>query len=97
MSKLLWDMRGKVVLVTGGKAGIGLGFCRGIARAGGDLVIWGRRSDKNRKAAAQLAEFGTRVVTQEVDVSEEARVIAAMSEGVEKFGRVDARRPITAC
>jgi NAD(P)-dependent dehydrogenase (short-subunit alcohol dehydrogenase family) len=89
VSKLPWDMSGKVVLVTGGNAGIGLGFCRGIARAGGDLVIWGRRADKNREAAAQLADFGTRVLTQEVDVSDEARVIAALSEAVGKLGRVD--------
>jgi sugar phosphate isomerase/epimerase len=89
MRKSPWDMSGKVVLVTGGNAGIGFGFCRGIARAGGNLVIWGRRSEKNREAAAQLADFGTRVMTQEVDVSDEARVIAALSEAVDKLGRVD--------
>lgn len=50
-----WDMAGKVVVVTGGNAGIGLGFARGIARAGGDVVIWGRRQEKNEEAAAQLA------------------------------------------
>jgi NAD(P)-dependent dehydrogenase (short-subunit alcohol dehydrogenase family) len=82
-------MTGKVIVVTGGNAGIGLGFCRGIARAGGDVVIWGRRGDKNRDAAAQLAEFGTKVLRQEVDVSDEGRVVAAMSEAVEKLGRVD--------
>src|ERR1700757_3822495 len=88
--KLPWDMTGKVVVITGGNAGIGLGFARGIAQAGGDVVIWGRRREKNEAAAAALgAEFGTRVWSQEVDVSDEARVIAAMAEAVGKMGRVD--------
>lgn len=89
MSPLPWDMSGKVVVVTGGNAGIGLGFARGIARAGGDVVIWGRRREKNEDAAKQLREFGTRVMTQEVDVSDEARVVSAMADAVKHMGRVD--------
>src|SRR5438105_2507289 len=89
MPKSPWDMSGKVIVITGGNAGIGLGFARGIVRAGGNVVIWGRRQEKNRAAAAELAQFGTRVITQEVDVSDEHRVVAAMSEAVEKLGRVD--------
>jgi NAD(P)-dependent dehydrogenase (short-subunit alcohol dehydrogenase family) len=89
MSRLPWDMSGKVVVITGGNAGIGLGFARGIARAGGAVVLWGRRRQKNDEAAAQLREFATPVLTQEVDVSDESRVIAAMAEAVKSMGRVD--------
>jgi NAD(P)-dependent dehydrogenase (short-subunit alcohol dehydrogenase family) len=85
----VFDLRGKVVLVTGGNAGIGLGFARGIARAGGDVVIWGRRAEKNGEAAKALAEFGGRVLTQEVDVSDEGQVVRGMAEAVEEMGRVD--------
>ncbi|MFM5907383.1 MAG: SDR family NAD(P)-dependent oxidoreductase [Novosphingobium sp.] len=89
MARLPWDMSGKVVLITGGNAGIGLGFARGIAKAGGDVVIWGRRAEANARARAELEEFGTRVLTQEVDVADEARVIAAFAEAVAEMGRVD--------
>jgi NAD(P)-dependent dehydrogenase (short-subunit alcohol dehydrogenase family) len=82
-------MRGKVVVVTGGNGGIGLGFARGIAKAGGDVVIWGRRKDANIAAKAELEQFGTRILAQEVDVSDEARVIAAMAEANETMGRID--------
>lgn len=82
-------MTDRVVVVTGGNAGIGLGFARGIARAGGDVVIWGRRAEVNAEAARALGEFGGRVLTQEVDVSDEARVVGAMAEAVEELGRVD--------
>jgi NAD(P)-dependent dehydrogenase (short-subunit alcohol dehydrogenase family) len=85
----VFDLTGKVVVVSGGNAGIGLGFARGIARAGGGVVIWGRRDEKNAEAAAALAEFGGRVFTQAVDVSDEARVVTAMAEVVEEMGRVD--------
>jgi NAD(P)-dependent dehydrogenase (short-subunit alcohol dehydrogenase family) len=76
-------------VISGGNAGIGLAFARGIARAGGDVVIWGRRAAKNAEAAKALAEFGGRVFTQEVDVSDEGRVVTAMAEAVEEMGRVD--------
>jgi NAD(P)-dependent dehydrogenase (short-subunit alcohol dehydrogenase family) len=85
----MFDLRGKVVLVTGGNAGIGLGFARGIARAGGDVVIWGRRAEKNAEAAKALAEFGGRAFTQEVDVGDEGQVARGMAEAVEEMGRVD--------
>src|SRR5262247_3511590 len=89
MPRTPWEMSGRVVVVTGGNAGIGLGFARGIARAGGDVVIWGRRAEKNAEAAASLREFGGRVFTQAVDVSDENRVVTAMREAVEELGRVD--------
>ncbi len=85
----MFNLRGKVVLVTGGNAGIGLGFARGIARAGGDVVVWGRRAEQNAEAAKTLLEFGGRVLTQEVNVSDETRVTTAMAEAVEELGRLD--------
>ncbi|HEX7858458.1 MAG TPA: SDR family oxidoreductase [Sphingobium sp.] len=89
MARMPWDMSGKVVVITGGNSGIGLGFARGIAKAGGDVVIWGRRADKNEAAAEEIRAYGVRVLPQSVDVSDETQVIAAMAEAVEKMGRVD--------
>jgi NAD(P)-dependent dehydrogenase (short-subunit alcohol dehydrogenase family) len=85
----VFDLTGRVVLVAGGNAGIGLGFARGVARAGGDVVIWGRRAEKNEAAAKALAEFGGRVLTQEVDVSDEGQVVHGMADAVAEMGRVD--------
>ena len=46
MAKSLFDLKGKVTVVTGGNSGIGLGFARGIAKQGGDLAIWARSRRK---------------------------------------------------
>lgn len=84
-----WDLRGKTIVISGGNAGIGMGFAKGIARAGGNVVIWGRRADANEKAKSELAAFGVEILAQEVDVSDENRVIEAMDEVARTMGRID--------
>lgn len=89
MNKGLFDLSGKVALITGGNGGIGLGFALGIARQGGDVCIWGRNEDKNRQAVTQLKPFGTRVHAITCDVVDEAVVEQAFADTLSEFGRVD--------
>jgi NAD(P)-dependent dehydrogenase (short-subunit alcohol dehydrogenase family) len=89
MAKGLFDLGGKVTLVTGGNGGLGLGFARGIAKQGGDLEIWGRSGDKNAAAKKELEAFGVRVVTRQVDVSSEEQVLAGYESLLGDFGRID--------
>jgi len=84
-----FDLSGRVALVTGANGGLGLGFAEGIARAGGDVVIWGRRADRNAAAVELLRAYGTRVIAQEVDVADEAAVRCGFAEAVEAMGRID--------
>lgn len=85
----LFDLTGKVGLVTGGNQGLGLGYASGMAKCGADVVLWGRRAAKNEEAAAELRAHGVRVLAQEVDVSDEQQVVDAMSEAVHEMGRID--------
>ena len=89
MAMNLFDLTGKVVLVTGGNSGLGLGYARGIAKAGGDVVIWGRNSARNEQAVGELQQYGGRVVAQQVDTSDEAQVIAGIRDVVAQMGRLD--------
>ncbi len=84
-----FDLSGKVALVTGANSGLGLGFATGLARAGADLAIWGRRAERNAAAASELASHGGRVLPQAVDVADEASVATAMDELVAELGRLD--------
>lgn len=84
-----FDLTGKVALVTGANQGLGLGFAEGIARAGGDVVIWGRRADANAAAAERLRAHGTRVLAQQVDVADEAQVVQGIADAVAGMGRLD--------
>jgi NAD(P)-dependent dehydrogenase (short-subunit alcohol dehydrogenase family) len=86
----MFDLTGEVALVTGGNSGIGLGMADGLARAGADVCIWGRRQERNAEAAEALRAHGTRVEAITCDVSDEEQVIAAFAATLERLGKVDA-------
>jgi len=89
MAKNLFDLTGKVALITGGNGGIGLGFAEGVAKQGADVCIWGRNAQKNSEVLALLTEFGTKVHAVCCDVAVEASVEESFAETLEVFGRVD--------
>jgi NAD(P)-dependent dehydrogenase (short-subunit alcohol dehydrogenase family) len=85
----LFDLAGKVALITGGNSGIGLGMADGLAAAGAAVCIWGTNEDKNTAAAEQLRKHGGRVLALRCDVADEAAVERAFAETVGTLGRVD--------
>jgi NAD(P)-dependent dehydrogenase (short-subunit alcohol dehydrogenase family) len=90
MTRGLFDLTGKVVVATGANSGIGLGFLQGCAKQGADVVVWGRRPNKNAEAAEALKLLGApRVHAEAVDVSDEAAVDAAFASTLKAMGRVD--------
>jgi len=88
VSRLPWDMHDKVVVITGGNSGIGKGFAKGIARAGGN-VLFGGAAPTGMQRPQLSSPNSARDLHPGVDVSDEARVVAAMAEAVEEMGRVD--------
>ena len=90
MSRGLFDLSGKVALITGGNGGIGLGFARGIAKQGGNVAIWARNPEKNAAAKAELEACGAaRVETYQVDVSSEDQIVEGYKKLLQDFGRLD--------
>ena len=85
-----FDLGGKVALVTGGNAGLGLAMATALAEAGADVCLWGRDQERNLAAAAALGRAGRRVLAVACDVADEAAVEGAFAETVQALGRVDA-------
>jgi NAD(P)-dependent dehydrogenase (short-subunit alcohol dehydrogenase family) len=85
----IFDLNGKVSLITGGNRGIGLGFATALASAGADIVIWGRDNVRNAEAVELLKKHGTRVIAQRVNVADENEVVAAMAQAAQTMGRID--------
>jgi NAD(P)-dependent dehydrogenase (short-subunit alcohol dehydrogenase family) len=85
----IFDLSGRVAVITGGNGGIGLGIAQALASAGCNVSIWGRNAGKNKTAAATMAGSPGKVDTCICDVSVAASVKAAMAATLERFGRVD--------
>ena len=85
----LFDLTGKVALVTGGNNGIGLAMASALAQAGAGVAIWGRTESRNADAADVLASHGGEVLALPVDVSNEAEVVDAFAATLDAFDHVD--------
>ncbi len=85
----IFDLSGRVAVITGGNGGIGLGIAQALAAAGCNVSIWGRNAEKNSNAAATMAGCAGKVDTRICDVSDAASVNSAMVATLKRFGRVD--------
>ena len=85
----MFDLKGKVALVTGGNGGIGLGMAQGLADAGADVVIAARKAEKSKAAAAALAKRGVRTAVVEVNVADEGSCRAMVADAAKQMGRID--------
>ena len=85
----LFDLKGRVALVTGGNGGIGLGMAQGLAEAGADIVVAGRQAAKSQAAADSLARLGVRAAAVQVNVADPASAEAMVAETVRRMGRID--------
>jgi NAD(P)-dependent dehydrogenase (short-subunit alcohol dehydrogenase family) len=85
----IFDLSGRVAVVTGGNSGIGLGIAQALASSGCNVSIWGRNPEKNKAAAASMARGPGKVDTRICDVSDPVSVRDAMAATLDAFGRVD--------
>jgi len=85
----LFDLSGRVAIVTGGNGGIGLGMAKGMAQAGATVVVGGRDGAKNAAAVKELQALGAKASAIAVDVLKEESCRALISDAVKAHGRLD--------
>src|SRR5258706_15806568 len=85
----LFDLSGRIALVTGSSAGIGLALAHGLAGAGATVVLNGRNDAKLQQAAAKLRDEGATVHAFAFDVTSADATAAAVERIEQEVGAID--------
>ena len=85
----LFDLTGKVAVVTGGNGGIGLGIAMGLAGAGANIVVAARSVEKTAQALEEIRALGVVAHSVNVDVTQEPAVQRMVTDTIDHMGRLD--------
>ncbi|WP_428659582.1 SDR family NAD(P)-dependent oxidoreductase [Runella sp.] len=86
----LFDLTGKVAIITGGSKGLGLAMAAGLASAGAKVMIVNRNAEDGAQAAREITEtFGTEAISFSADTTDLHQTEAMAKAAMDAFGRID--------
>src|SRR5207247_1182394 len=88
-TKELFDLHGKVAIVTGGGSGLGRQMASALAEMGADIVLCARNAERCAQTAAELAALGVRALGFRCDVTSPDDVRAMVERTKAELGRID--------
>lgn len=84
-----FDLTGKAIMVTGAGTGIGKAIAIGLAQAGADLTLIGRRTDPLKEVEKEVLAQGGKALVLPGDISDLGFQSEAVSQMVKTFGKID--------
>jgi NAD(P)-dependent dehydrogenase (short-subunit alcohol dehydrogenase family) len=87
--KSIFDLSGRVAVVTGGGGGLGRAFCEAMAEFGADVACVDCDEPKAKETVTLIKRFGHRAIAIKADVSKPEQVEKMVTETVAKFGTID--------
>ncbi len=85
----MFDLTGRIVVVTGASSGLGAQMSRAFAKQGADMVIMARRVEKLEKLATEIRSEGVRCLVVRCDVTDPLQVNEAAAKAEAEYGKVD--------
>jgi NAD(P)-dependent dehydrogenase (short-subunit alcohol dehydrogenase family) len=85
----IFDLSGRVAIITGGSVGLGRQMADGLAEMGASLVLCARKKERCEQAAAELQTAGIKVLALACDVKDPSSIQKVADATLEKFGRID--------
>ena len=85
----LFDLKGKVALVTGASSGLGVQFATALARQGSDVALLARRVEKLNAVKEDIEKLGVKALAIQCDVTDNAQIKEAVGKVKEHFGKID--------
>ena len=89
MSERMFDLTGKVAIVTGASRGLGQYLSRALAKAGADLVITSRKLESLKKFQEEIATLGQKAVPLELDVRDYDSIQTMVDAAEKAYGKID--------
>jgi NAD(P)-dependent dehydrogenase (short-subunit alcohol dehydrogenase family) len=88
-TRKLFDLTGRVAIITGGSVGLGRQMAEGLAEMGASLVLCARKKERCEQAAKELQSLGVETLALGCDVKDPASIRSVVDAAVSKFGRID--------
>lgn len=85
----LFDLKGRVAVVTGASSGLGKRFAEVLAANGADIAIMARRMDRLTELSGKIESMGVKCFPVQCDVTDEKHVTESISEIAKHFGKID--------
>ena len=88
-AKQLFDLTGRVAIVTGGSAGLGRQMAHGLAEMGANVVLCARKKERCEQAAEELRQIGVQSLALGCDIRNPEQIHAVVEATISQFGKID--------